>query len=209
VAIAGSATGAVVGEVQTVAVDGQGALRFTEIEHKYVPEAFRRAVTALGPTRHSALRVRDRYFLTDAGMRQGFILRHRHDRELHELTLKTFGADAQVRGEINVALTPVDQDGIVDAFVDAQGVVWRGELWKVLDVWYFADCEVVYYVAEAEGRQVRCVEFEAVGAATVEDALQTMARYERATGFDGARRTPASLVELMWPGALAGRRLGA
>jgi hypothetical protein len=202
-----------VGEVQTVAVEGQGALRFTEIEHKYVldatfdAEAFRRAVTALGPTRHSALRVRDRYFLTEAGARQGFILRHRHDRELHELTLKTFGADAQVRGEVNVALKPVDQDSVVDAFADAQGVVWRGDLWKTLDVWYFADCEVVYYVAEAERRRVRCVEFEAIGAATLEDALQTVARYEHATGFAGATRTPASLVELMWPGALA-RRAG-
>lgn len=185
-----------------------GTLRFKEIEHKFIVaetfdlEGFRAALQALTPTRHEVLRVRDRYFITQAGQTRGFILRHRHDRELHELTLKTVVGDAEVRDEINVALRPTDQDAVVDAFVGAQGVIWSGTLWKDLEVWHFPDCEVVHYVATADTRTVHCVEFEATEKASLEGALVVMARYEAATGFTGATRTPASLVDLMWPGVL-------
>lgn len=192
------------------------ALRFKEIEHKFVVpasfdlDAFRHALATLSPARRDVLRVRDRYFVTGAGQARGFILRHRHDRELHELTLKTVVGDAEVRDEINVALRPHDQDATIDAFVNAQGVVWRGTLWKDLEVWHFDDCEVVHYVATADdraGHAVHCVEFEAVHQATMDDALAVMARYERLTGFEHAVRTPLSLVDLMWPGVLAELRL--
>lgn len=185
-----------------------GTLRFKEIEHKFIVDAtfdlaaFRAVLQMMGPTRHEVLRVRDRYFITAAGQDRGFILRHRHDRELHELTLKTVVGDAEVRDEINVALRPDDQDAVVDAFVRAQGVVWSGTLWKDLEVWHFADCEVVHYVATAAGAEIHCVEFEATAKASLEGALAVMARYEAATGFAHATRTPASLVDLMWPGAL-------
>lgn len=185
-----------------------GTLRFKEIEHKFIVEetfdlaGFRVALQVLGPTRHEVLRVRDRYFITAAGQERGFILRHRHDRELHELTLKTVVGDAEVRDEISLALRPDDQDAVVDAFVRAQGIVWSGTLWKDLEVWHFADCEVVHYVATAEVGAIHCVEFEATEKASLEGALAVMARYEAATGFTGAIRTPASLVDLIWPGAL-------
>jgi hypothetical protein len=190
-------------------------LQFKEIEHKFVVpasfdlERFTRALTALGPSRHEALRVRDRYFVTESGRARGFVLRHRHDRELHELTLKTVVQDAEVRDEINLQLRPDDQDAVVDAFVAAQGVLWLGTLWKDLHVWHFADCEVVHYVATADNREVHCVEFEATaaGKATLDDALAVVSAYEAATGFTGAERTPASLVDLMWPGVLDGLRL--
>jgi hypothetical protein len=185
-----------------------GTLRFKEIEHKFIVDAtfdlaaFRAVLQMMGPTRHEVLRVRDRYFITPAGQERGFILRHRHDRELHELTLKTVVGDAEVRDEINVALRPDDQDAVVDAFVRAQGIVWSGTLWKDLEVWHFADCEVVHYVATADGVEIHCVEFEATAKASLEGALAVMARYEASTGFTHATRTPASLVDLMWPGVL-------
>lgn len=185
-----------------------GALRFKEIEHKFIVSetfdlgTFRTALETMAPARHEVLRVRDRYFITQAGQARGFILRHRHDRELHELTLKTVVGDAEVRDEVNLALRPDDQDAAVDAFVRAQGVVWSGTLWKDLEVWHFADCEVVHYVATADAMKMHCVEFEATEKASLEGALAVMARYEMATGFTGATRTPASLVDLMWPGVL-------
>lgn len=185
-----------------------GTLRFKEIEHKFIVEkafdlaVFRAALQVMGPARHDMLRVRDRYFITEAGRQRGFILRHRHDRELHELTLKTVVGDAEVRDEINLALRPDDQDAVVDAFVLAQGVVWSGTLWKDLEVWHFADCEVVHYVATTDTREIHCVEFEATEKASLEGALAVMARYEAATGFASAIRTPASLVDLVWPGVL-------
>jgi len=90
----------------------------------------------------------------------------------------------------------------VDAFVAAQGIVWQGTLWKDLEVWHFPDCEVVHYVATTDNRQVHCVEFEATTRTTLEEALSVVARYEQATGFATAVRTPASLVDLVWPGVL-------
>ena len=183
-------------------------LRFKEIEHKFVVpatfdrESFRQVLQALGPTRHEVLRVRDRYFVTEGGRARGYVLRHRHDRELHELTLKTVVGDAEVRDEVNLALRPDDQDAVVDAFVGGQGVVWQGTVWKDLEVWHFADCEVVHYVATADGQEIACVEFEAIHQATLDEALAVVSRYEMATGFAEATRTPASLVDLIWPGVL-------
>ena len=190
-------------------------LQFKEIEHKFVVDAdfdlgaFRGALAALAPLRHTTLRVRDRYFVTEAGRARGFVIRHRHDSELHELTVKSVAADAEVRDEVNVALRPVDQDAQVEAFVAAQGLVWQGELWKDLEVWHFADCEVVHYAATTPDVVLHCVEFEAIHQASLGDALAVVARFEAATGFAGRSRTQTSLLGLMWPDVASGLTLGA
>lgn len=183
-------------------------LRFREIEHKFVVgedfdlEGLRAALNALLPARHLTLRVRDRYFITESGRGRGFVLRHRVDRELHELTVKSVVADAEVRDEVNLRLEVGDQQAQVDAFVAAQGLVWQGALWKDLELWQFADCEAAYYIANADGRIVRCVEFEATHKPTREGALAIVKRYEVAAGFDEAGRTRESLLALLWPEAV-------
>lgn len=188
-------------------------MQFKEIEHKFVVDgdfdraAFVASLRALTPEREVSLRVRDRYFVTADGRSRGYILRHRHDRELHELTIKSVEADAEVRDEINLALRPHDQDGQVDAFVTALGVEWSGTIWKDLTVWHFADCEVVYYDATAEDRRVSCVEFEATHKPDTAGALAVVARYEAATGFAERDRTTLSLLELLWPGVSQRRTL--
>ena len=180
-------------------------LRFQEIEHKYVvgPDfdlaGFRAALNALNPVRQATLHVRDRYFITEAGRLRGFVLRHRFDRELHELTLKSVAADSEVRDEINLKLRAGDQQAEVDAFVAAQGLLWQGTLWKDLEVWHFPDCEAVHYVATTDERSIRCVEFEATVKPSTEEALAIVQRYEQATGFAGAKRTRESLLALLWP----------
>jgi len=187
------------------------ALEFQEIEHKFLVgedgvfdlPAFRRALEALKPVRHVTLRVRDRYFLTETGRSRGFIIRHRFDQELHELTIKAVTSDAEVRQEINLALAPGDQQATVDAWVAALGLVWQGALWKDLEVWHFEDCEVVHYVATSGDVTVRCVEFEATSKPSLEHALSVLQKYEAATGFAGATRTPASLLALLWPDVIA------
>jgi hypothetical protein len=182
---------------------------FLEIEHKYVVgedfdlAGFRAKLNAMNPIRHATLHVRDRYFITEAGRARGFVLRHRFDQELHELTLKSVSDDAEVRDEINLKLREGDQQAEVDAFVAAQGLLWSGTLWKDLEVWHFPDCEVVFYIATAEERTIRCVEFEATLKPSCEDALAIVRRYEQATGFAGATRTPASLLALLWPDVVA------
>lgn len=182
-------------------------LRFTEIEHKYVVDErfdlqrFRDALGRMNPTRTTSVRVRDRYFLTEAGRARRFVIRHRYDAELHHLTLKTLEADTEVRAEINLDLGhhAGDQRAEVEAFLDRLGVEWSGTVHKDVDVWYFPDSEVVSYQASTGSRSVRCVEFEAKGAGSMEAAMATLQVYERATGFDDAVRSRVSLVQMLFP----------
>ncbi len=182
-------------------------MRFTEIEHKFVVdaafdrEAFARALERLGPVRQSQIRVRDRYFVTEDGRARHYVIRHRFDEEIHELTIKSVQADPEVRDEISLNLGhhAGDQAAQVDAFVGHMGVVWSGVLEKDLMVWYFPDCEVVYYVASSGAREVRCVEFEATRQTSVPEALAVVARYEAAVGFDPKARSLASLLDLVFP----------
>lgn len=182
-------------------------LRFLEIEHKFVVDdefdlpRFRQAVAALGPIRTSTVSVQDRYFLTEGGSARRFLIRHRFDAELHHLTLKALGSDTEARVEVNLDLGhhAGSQAEQVDAFMDQLGVIWRGTLQKELEVWYFPDCEVVYYQASTSSRSVRCVEFEATRKESLEDALATVERFERATGLDGVDRSRQSLPQLLFP----------
>jgi len=183
-------------------------MRFKEIEHKFVVgegfdlEGFARTIEDLGPTRRTALVVRDRYFLTDSGQARRFILRHRFDSELNQLTIKSVEGDPEVRDEISLNLGhhAGAQDAEVDAFIARQGVVWSGTLEKDLRVWYFPDCEVVHYLARTDSREVRVVEFEATAKVSIPQALAILERYERATGFDRSTRSMDSLVNLLFPG---------
>ncbi len=187
-------------------------MRFKEIEHKFVVaeafdvDRFRRTVEGLtpGPIRSFALRVRDRYFLTDHGRAHRYIIRHRYDEELHHLTVKSLETDPEVRDEINLDLGQHagDQAATVDAFVARLGATWRGDVAKEIEVWEFAACEIVHYRASGGGRVVHCVEFEARHAVNVEEALAVLSRYERETGFAEATRSMASLVDLLFPSVL-------
>lgn len=182
-------------------------LRFKEIEHKYIVDEqfdlprFREAVAALGPTRTGRIRVRDRYYLTEGGGARRFLVRHRFDTEIHHLTVKAIERDPEVRVEVNLDLGhhAGNQDAQVDAFMDRLGVLWSGTLHKELDVWYFPDCEVVYYQASTPSRSVRCVEFEATRKDSLVDALAILERFERATGFAGASRSRLSLPQILFP----------
>lgn len=181
--------------------------RFKEIEHKFVVsddfdvQSFRDALEALGPTRTNAVRVRDRYYLTAGGIERRFLIRHRFDADLHHLTVKSVGRDTEVRDEVNLDLGQHagDQKERVDAFIAWLDVRWTGTVEKDLEVWYFPDCEVVHYVASAEGRSIRCVEFEATRKDSLQGALATVERFERATGFHGHVRSGLSLPQLLFP----------
>ena len=181
--------------------------QFKEIEHKYILDEhfdllrFRQAVAALGPIRTSTIGVEDRYFLTEGGRARRFLMRHRYDAELHHLTIKSLEADTQVRVEVNLDLGhhAGQQAPQVDAFMNLLGVVWSGTLRKELEVWYFPDCEVVYYQASTASRSVRCVEFEARRKDSLQEALATVERFEHATGFSGAARSRLSLPQILFP----------
>ena len=183
-------------------------LRFTEIEHKFIVDEsfdlprFREQLAALRPTRTDAVTVRDRFFLTAGGRARRVLFRHRFDARLHQLTVKSVETDPEVRLEVNLDLGHHlgSQDAQVDAFLHQLEVIWSGTLHKALEAWYFADCEVVYYEAFTASRSVRCVEFEATRKGSLAEALATVGRYERATGFEGASRSLLSLPQLLFLG---------
>lgn len=182
-------------------------LRFKEIEHKYVVgerfdiERFRRLVGSLQPTRSSALGVKDRYYLTEDGRLRRFLFRHRYNSELHDLTIKTLEKDTEVRVEVNLDLGHHvgSQEEQVDAFLGQLGIVWTGTLHKALEVWYFADCEVVYYEASTTVSSVRCVEFEAICKDSLDEALEIVQHFEKRTGFEGMSRSQLSLPQILFP----------
>jgi hypothetical protein len=186
-------------------------LRFNEVEHKYIVDErfdvqrFRGVVATLCPTRMASIRVRDRYYLTEASRARRFVIRHRYDGELQHLTVKTLDADTEVRVEVNLDLGhhAGDQHAQVDAFLSQLGVEWSGTLHKELEVWDFADCEVVYYQASSARRSVACVEFEATRKDSLTAALAIVEKYERATGFDRAQRSHRPLLEIMFPEVVA------
>ena len=192
------------------------AMQFKEIEHKFIVgegfdlERFRARLLALGPTRTSEVEVDDTYYVPRD--RLGVILRHRYDRELQDLTLKSrSGADPEARTEITLKLehgAGNQQRAVAEllgallgagsaARPGASGIAWHGSLHKRLHVFYFPDCEVVHYVATAGERTVRCVEFEARGATDLDTARATLKRYEELTGFAEQPRSKRSLFDLL------------
>jgi len=185
-------------------------LGFKEIEHKYVVgdtfdlRRFREALSALGPVRTGAIRVRDRYYLLEGSLERRFVIRHRFDAELQQLTIKSIEADTEVRDEVNLDLgqDAGDQAARVETFLARLGVRWSGTVQKDVEVWYFPDCEVVHYVASADARTVRCVEFEATRKDSVAAALAVVERFERSTGCDSLVRSTVSLLQLLFPESL-------
>ena len=188
--------------------DGTSAqLRFKEIEHKFLVDqdfdlqSFGASLDALGPTRTASLRVLDTYYLIAGSRTRRFVIRHRYDEELHHLTLKTLEPDTEVRQEINLDLGhhAGDQRAQVRAFLEPLSVTWSGSLEKDLRVWDFPDAEVVHYRATTNSRTACCVEFEATRKPSLEAALETIDRYEQATGFDKTDRSHSSLLQILFP----------
>ncbi len=164
-------------------------------------DAFRATLRDLKPAKTTALAVRDVYYWSELHPR--LVFRHRFDHELQHLSVKSLEKDPEVRVEINLDLGQHrgDQQPAVEAFLDTLEVAWRGEIDKEIEVYYFEDCEIVYYLAAAGDRAVACVELEARRPASIDDALEVLARYELRTGFAGRRRTARTLVELLFPEA--------
>lgn len=184
---------------------------YLEIEHKFVlepdfdrDELFQR-ITALQPLRIHSAQVVERYYLTKATPK--LIYRHRYDENNQDLTYKTFGdGDIEIRREVKLALDlrVGNQAENVRAFLEPLGMTWQGGLNKELQVFDFADCEIVYYEARTAEKIVTCVEFEALSADGVESALATLASYEQRLGFGNRQRSRRSLFELLFRDATGG-----
>ena len=177
---------------------------YHEIEHKFIvgddfdQADFRRRAQELSLTGTTELRVADTYFIT--ALAAGLVFRHRYDSERQELTVKSRGpGDTEVRREVNLRLDQAsgNQLAAVTAFLAPLSIRWQGSLIKDICVFYYPDCEVVYYAAQTPEQKLCCVEFEAVGSKTLEAARATLTTYEQHFGMASAQRVQESLFDLL------------
>jgi adenylate cyclase class IV len=178
-------------------------LQFLEIEHKFVIAADLDVKDLLhdlrqrNPEKFIQTDVQDTYFLVENPPHT--VYRHRIDSYLQQLTVKSLGTDTEVRLEVNLDLDPAKGNQIegIRAFLAPLGVLWQGTLRKEVQAFYFPDAEVVYYQAQYLDRMIRCFEIEARKAPSIEGAQKILADWEKSLGFDPAKRSHASLLELL------------
>jgi len=175
---------------------------FKEFEVKYLldnhfdAEHFFTTLRALGSPVEKHLDVTDTYFTF--AERPDFIYRHRHDAEIQQLTVKSYGGDTRNRVEVNLALeNPASQKEAIRTFLRSFGEPGEFGIHKRVDIFDFPDCEIVHYLARSGSRTARCVEFEAVGVDTWEQAQAVIECYARATGFDRKARCEIALFDLL------------
>jgi adenylate cyclase class IV len=181
----------------------RGALEFVEIEHKFVVSAdfdlnaFREKVARHPVHKTSRVQVEDTYYLVKG--QSGKVFRHRYDRELQHLSIKSLGGDNQSRMEINLDLGQHlgNQAHVVRAFLDAFGIEWSGSIKKDVEVWHLDGVEVVFYRAHSFSAALSCVEFESVHKPDMESALSMLQTWERKLGFEGLKRENRSLFEIL------------
>ena len=175
---------------------------FKEFEHKYlVDETTNIALIfeklrGLGGGKEKSLEVVDGYYFS--ALNPEFVYRHRKDREIQQLTVKSYGGDTRDRTEINLQLlNDESQADAVRFFMQTLGDYQYVEIHKSIQVIDFPDCECVYYKATSNDKTVHCFEFEALGANSLDEALRTISRYESVAGFNQENRCEVSLFELL------------
>lgn len=176
--------------------------KFKEFEHKYLldgsesVESIFEALRSVSGGKEKALEVTDTYFYEGASPK--FVYRHRRDREIQQLSVKSLGKDARERTEINLNfLNNADQYEAVVRFMATLGEFQKLSIRKSIQVIDFPDCECVYYEATNGTKTVKCFEFEALGAKNLDQALHIISRYETLAGFTPDSRCHQSLFELL------------
>lgn len=177
--------------------------QFQEVEYKYlVDETFDRksldlALKSLKPTEVYQVQVTDTYFYFPD--RPNFVYRHRSDDRSQDFCVKSLEKDPVVRTEINMKMT-IDkgsQLSSVVALLQTLGPFQQGSLDKDVSVYIFEDCEVVYYEASTDKRRLCCVELEAVGAESLQDAFNVLNSYVDKLNLSGLSREQQSLFEML------------
>jgi len=176
--------------------------KFKEFEHKYLltgtesVESIFEALRSVSGGREKALGVTDTYFFQ--GTEPKFVYRHRRDREIQQLSVKSLGKDARERTEINLHfMNEEDQFEAVVRFMETLGDFRKLSIRKSIQVIDFPDCECVYYEATNGTKTVQCFEFEALGAENLSQALEIISKYETIAGFSPDNRCHQSLFELL------------
>lgn len=176
---------------------------FQEVEYKYlVDETFDmgtldRTLKSLKPTEIYQVQVTDTYFYFSD--RPNFVYRHRSDDRSQDFCVKSLEKDPVVRTEINMNMT-IDrgtQLPSVVALLQTFGSFQQGSLDKDVSVYIFEDCEVVYYEASTDKKRLCCIELEAVGAESLQDAFNVLNTYVGKLNLSGLSREQQSLFEML------------
>jgi predicted adenylyl cyclase CyaB len=173
-----------------------------EIEHKFVVEedfdvnSFFKNVRSLSCDKEFSTEVTDTYYFNRAN--RDFVLRHRKDDRIEQLSYKSTGTDAEIRTELNLNLAMGKNSvEIIAQFCQRMGLNESAPLKKSVRVFEFSDVEIVHYVASLGQVKVRCVEFESTKHSSPEMAKQNIRNYEAQLGFDAQKRESRSLFDLL------------
>jgi adenylate cyclase class IV len=183
-----------------------GKEKFLEIEHKFIVEknfkvdAFLKKVRALNPYVEKKLTVTDTYF--EHKKKSSVIVRHRLDKEQEQFTIKDKTRDNEIRREINIELPKVQRTNQLDkikVFLDMLDLKPKGIIEKKIHVFHFPKCEIVFYegLEKLKKKKVNCIEFEAHGYKSKNEALKIIQNFEEMLGFEAKKRCKKSLYDLL------------
>ncbi len=158
------------------------------VDDRFDLKGFRQALKKQGARVSGKIDVMDTYFYSKTF--QTYVFRHRIDKEIQHLTMKGLGGGSDARLEVNLHLDQGkgDQRAVVTAFLNQLANFQSLQIKKVVEPFYFPDCEVVYYTARCGGKSLRCVEFEAIQKTTLKRARDVIRTYAETFGFDPMRR---------------------
>ena len=103
-------------------------MQYLEIEHKFLVDdsfnflSFDEKLKALNPEVVKQVDVVDTYFVVES--LKDHVYRHRFDREIQQLTIKSCSKDPAVRKEVNLSFDGENQIDSVRNFLDASGIIF-------------------------------------------------------------------------------------
>lgn len=183
--------------------------KFLEIETKYDASniervEFKKLMRSLKPKSLVVVESSDVYFVRSADdfIRYRMPIENGDDKRA-ELAFKKKHAQSNniVRTEVNLRVDPNDPETVV-AFVEGLGYKRNFSIYKMCDIYYFDDCNIVYYnVVDDDGKPASFLEIEVKEDAGIgeEAAWGILQKYEKLLsplGISAQKRKKLSLYEM-------------
>lgn len=183
--------------------------KFLEIETKYDAEEinrlqFKSLITSLNPKTFLYVEGTDVYYVKQENdfLRYRMAVKHIDDKR-SELTFKKKSVDKNnnIRTEVNLRID-LNSPELVSAFCEGLGYKRNFSVYKMCDIYFFDDANIVYYTVISDtGKQASFLEIEAsedIGL-TEEAAWEVVQKYEKILsplGINAQKRKRLSLFEM-------------
>lgn len=180
---------------------------FLEIETKYDAEhisrlEFKALANSLAPTSFLYVESKDVYYTKG----ESEFLRYRMPAEGSERSELTFkkkhvAANNQVRTEVNLRVD-LNKPELLKAFCEGLGYGFNFSVFKMCDIYFFEDGDIVYYSVVDEAGKTRSfleIEVKEDAGITQDQAWTIIAKYEKALapiGITAQKRKKLSLFEM-------------